>query len=89
MIYIEQLDQTYPSLDEFLDDIITSCNEPEYVLSEIESSILEIFPNIDINNLDFNFNYWYIHEGPYRIGWDYNFSYDNKEFKERYPEFYV
>ena len=89
MVYIDYLDETYDSVQHFLECEIEGIEDFDYVIPELEDKIAEVFPDINIDNLALDFTYWEEREGPYRIGMNYNFELDETEFKEKYPEYYI
>ena len=89
MIYIPQLDESYPSIEDYLHDIVRNTSDPEYAECDLHDAVSEVFPDINYDNLDIDYNCWQEREGPYAIRWDYQFSFNETEFKEKYPEFYI
>ena len=89
MVYINYLDETYDSIQHFLECEIESIEDFDYVIMELEGKIAEVFPDININNLNLYFTYREEREGPHFIGMNYSFTFDETEFKEKYPEYYI
>lgn len=89
MIYIPQLDESYPSIEDYLHDIICNTSDPEYAEYDLHDTVSEVFPDINYDNLGIIYNYyWTALEYP-TTRWDYQLNFDETEFKEKYPEFYI
>ena len=89
MIYIPQLDESYPSIEDYFHNIICNAFDTEYAECNLQDNLFEIFPDVNYDNLNIYYNYWQEREGPYVIGWNYQLDFDETEFKEKYPEFYI
>ena len=89
MIYIPQLDKSYPSIEDYIHTIIQNSSDMEYAEYDLHDAVSDIFPDILYSNLNICFSCWQEREGPYVIGWDYQLDFDETEFREKYPEFYI